>query len=267
MAASSTALEQTILLGDTTAKPPKQNFIIREARLSDLRAMAVISKEAYWLNAVNQFIAPRAIDHPEDMVEIQLRGVQKKFVEPTSLSIVACLPAEKGEKEKVVGYGQFLRKGTDAGAKDFPRSKGRINLLGLWILSWCFWAWNLIAIRIWPDRITDPEAEKTFFGYIKEDGEKYWTSHPERDDRWHAASLVVSPAYQGKGIGRLLMGHVIDMAQRERVLMGLVASPHGEFLYRKLGFEMLGTYTHTVGDEKGGGHMIRYPEGWEGKRH
>ena len=99
------------------------------------------------------------------------------------------------------------------------------------------------------------------------DDERFWTSHPHRHDRWHASSVVVSPKYQGLGIGKLLMGHVVEKTEQERVPMGLTASAHGEKLYRKLGFQMLGDFTHRVGDEEGGGIMIFYPQSFEGKRH
>ena len=264
----STATEQTILQGDTTAKPPKQKFILRPAHLSDLPVMAQHAKDAYWHSPITDWIAPRAADHPEDLVRHMLQDIQKSFANASNLSLVVCVPAENGEKEKIVGYGQFLRKGNDAAAAEFPKSKGLINLWGLWILSWWFWAWHFMSKNIWPDRISDVNATKTFGEWTQQDREKYWLSHPERDDRWHAAVLVVSPAYQGKGIGRLLMSHVMEKAQQERVLMGLTASRHGEFLYRKLGFEMLGDFCNRLPhDRVGGGVMIWYPEGWEGKRH
>jgi GNAT superfamily N-acetyltransferase len=264
---TSTAMEQTPLLGDTTTRPPRQKFILRPAHLSDLQIMAVHSKEAYWLSPINNFLAPKASEHPEDLVRIMLQGVQKRFIVPNSLSLVACVPAQGGEEEKVIGYGQFFRKGKDDGAKESVSSKGWGVRIALWFLGWWFWASNLISNKIWPDRISDMKAVKEFGEWNKLDDQKYWTSHPERDNRWHAGSVVVSPEYQGKGIGRLLMGHVIEKAQKERVPLGLTASPAGEMLYRKLGFEMLGDFCHRVANDEGGGIMILYPEGWEGKRH
>lgn len=260
-------MEQTPLLGDTTAKPPRQECNLRPAHLSDLPIMAIHSKEAYWLSPINNFLAPKAIEHPEDLVRIMLQGIQKRFIAANSVSLVACVPARDGEKEKIVGYGQFFRKGKDAGAKEFIRSKGWEVRIALWALGWWFWASHLISNKIWPDRISDLKAVKDFEEWNKMDDQKYWTSHPERHDRWHAGSVVVSPEYQGQGIGRLLMGHVMERAQKEGLLMGLMASPHGEILYRKLGFEMLGDFCHRVANDEGGGIMILYPKGWEGKRH
>lgn len=196
-----------------------------------------------------------------------LQGIQKRFVSANCLSLVACVPAQDGEDEKVVGYGQFFRDGSDEGAKNFVKNKGWAVRIALWALGWWFWISNLISNKIWPDRISDRAAGKLLQESIRMDNEKYWKSHPERHDRWVAGSVVVSPSYQGKGIGRLLMGHVMEKAERERVPMGLTASPHGEKLYRKLGFQMLGGFSMRVANDEGGGIMIWYPQGYEGKRH
>lgn len=75
--------------------------------------------------------------------------------------------------------------------------------------------------------------------------------------------MIVSPKWQGKGVGRLVMSEGLKQAQEENVIMGLQASPTGEKLYRKLGFEMLGDYSYRVGDGVGGGHMIWYPKSVE----
>jgi len=60
----------------------------------------------------------------------------------------------------------------------------------------------------------------------------------------------------------------LKRAQKERVLMGLTASVEGEHLYRKVGFELLGPFTHRVpgDDSEGGGIMIWYPEGTDSRR-
>ncbi|KAG0648669.1 hypothetical protein D0Z07_4627 [Hyphodiscus hymeniophilus] len=264
---ASTAMEQTPLLGDITAKPPRQKFVLRPAHISDFPIMAVHSKEAYWLSPVARYLFPGAEAHPEDVVRLMIQGIEKRFVAADSLSLVACVPAQEGRSEKVVGWGQFSRKGSDIGARNFVKSKGWTVRIELWLLSWWFWTYSLVTNAIWPDRITDRQATKSFDEWGRVDDEKYWTSHPERHDRWHAQAVIVSPEFQGKGIGRLLMGHVIEKAEQEMVPIGLTASPHGEKLYEKLGFQKLGDFSQRVADHEGGGIMIWYPDGFQGKRH
>lgn len=167
----------------------------------------------------------------------------------------------------VVGYTQFCRLGNDAGAKALAKSKGWLVRMWLWVLLWYFWIWTRVETRIWPDRITDLQNSRDLGRSSAKDEMKYWDSHPERLVRWHVQSLVVSPVYQRKGVGRLLMQPVIDRAQRERVPIGLTSSPEGEKLYRKLGFEKLGDFSMRIaGDDEGGGYMVLWPEGWEGAK-
>jgi hypothetical protein len=57
----------------------------------------------------------------------------------------------------------------------------------------------------------------------------------------------------------------LKQAQKDGLIMGLGSSPEGMHLYKKLGFKLLGDFTHRVGDEEGGGIMIWYPEGYSKK--
>lgn len=54
---------------------------------------------------------------------------------------------------------------------------------------------------------------------------------------------MVVPKYQRKGIGAKLLRTVIDISDSERVPTFLVASAEGYGLYKRLGFEDLGTWT------------------------
>lgn len=66
------------------------------------------------------------------------------------------------------------------------------------------------------------------------------------------------------------MKEVIKRAESECVVVGLSASPAGEILNKKLGFEKLAHFGHPVPDEPDGsrgGIMIRYPRGWQHARH
>ena len=168
-----------------------------------------------------------------------------------------------------VAYGQFSRLGNDAGAKKFVTQKGIWTRIWVnFVLAWFFWAWDIVDKRMWPDRACDPVAAREFKSWSVKTKEKYWGNKefPERQNRWYAEGLVVDPKFQGLGIGKMLMEEVKGRAQRERVIFGLTASPHGEFLYRRLGFVMLGDFYRRFANDVGGGVMIWYPEGWEGKR-
>ena len=61
-------------------------------------------------------------------------------------------------------------------------------------------------------------------------------------------------------------GPSIEQSARGGRDSGLSASPHGEFLYRKLGFERLGDFSMRVDGSENGGIYIWYPEGWSETR-
>ena len=111
----------------------------------------------------------------------------------------------------------------------------------------------------WPDRSADAEAVQEFHAWRLEDDEKYWGPR-ERVNRWHAQSVVVASEWQRKGVGRLLMGVVLERARDDGVIVGVEASPEGERLYRALGFQMLGPFCKTLQGTSGGGVMLWEPK-------
>lgn len=268
---ASTALSSQPLLSneDTNAKPPsKRTFIVRPARLGDLKHLAVMNMKVYWGSAMNDFLFPGAAEHPEDMVRICLQRMRRGYVNPAIVSLVAC-PTDNPDIP--VGNILALRAGKDEGTKRVEQEKGVMLRFWLWVLSWYFWVAHWLSNTIWKDRITDKKNMSTFLGeWGKRDREKYWSA-PERQNLWVIQNLMVDPLYQGKGIGKLLMAEIIKRQEVEipKIVMGLTSSPHGEYLYRRLGFELMGDfYARPPGEtDFTGGLMIRYPEGWEGPRH
>jgi ribosomal protein S18 acetylase RimI-like enzyme len=184
---------------------------------------------------------------------------------PNGLFLVAC---EASDPAAPVGYVHCARLGDDAGAKEFVASKGRLMRLWMYIMKWIFWAYDKVDLWIRPGGAIDREALNLLREWGREDELIHWKSRPERSSRWYVNGLVIDPEYQGRGIGKMLMAEPMKRAQSERVIIGLTASPHGEFLYRKLGFQMLADFCKRPHierpDEKGGGIMIWYPEGYEG---
>jgi GNAT superfamily N-acetyltransferase len=269
--AISTAIANEPILGDTkpSISPPKETFLVRPMRLSDIPIVGELNRLAYWLSPVNQFLAPRAQEHPEQLTRQFCQSIRRRYVNPNSLSVVACL---KENPTIPVGYAQFARLGDDEGARRWVREKGLLWRIWIYILSWIFWAYDKISMFLSPDTVSDLDHIKLFETWIQKDTAKYWTPYPERNNCWHANSVVVSPDYQGQGVGKLLIRAGLAEAQKERKPMRLVASIHGEYLYRKVGFVWLGDFCSRVEDVdklidegSGGGYMCWFPEGWEGR--
>jgi GNAT superfamily N-acetyltransferase len=238
-------------------------IILRPTRLSDTSQIAIHKKNAYWNSPLNQFLCPRREEDPEQVVRMHKQSTIRHFLSPNSFVLSAVL----AENPIVcVGSLQCSRVGDSTASKQYIKSKGLLTRSLHWILSWFFWAWFKIENLVWKDRVTDFGNLKQLDNSIELDGQTYWKSHEERRDRWHVNSLVIDPAWQGKGIGRLLMDVILQRAQKEGVPIGLSASPHGELLYRKLGFECLGDFHMRVERSQGGGIFIWYPEGWQESR-
>jgi GNAT superfamily N-acetyltransferase len=185
---------------------------------------------------------------------------------PRNLTFVAC---PVGDQKTVVGHAQFVRLGDDSEARALIRDLGLFKRILLWVLSWLYWLYcTVLDWVVGGDKSMNKEAVKMFADWCKLDRKKFWDSHEERANRWHAQSVVVLKEWQGKGIGKRLMVEVMKRAEREGVIVGLEASVPGEMLYRSLGFELLGRFDEGLdflGEGQHGGLMMWCPKGWKEK--
>ncbi|CZR69643.1 uncharacterized protein PAC_19543 [Phialocephala subalpina] len=248
------------VLGDSSAAPPPPKFTLRPLRFSDIPTLAAQTANAYNGNPVNHFLAPRLELYPGDHIRTFRQSIWRRAANVRTLNLVGCLASDP---DTPIGYCQHIRLGDNEGAQRQIRSSGISNRCFLFILSWIIWALFRAENWLWPDRSCDKDAHKVFEKSITSDTKLHWTDRPERENRWHANTIVVDPKWQGKGIGRLLLQECLNRAQEERVIVGLSASPAGEKLYRKMGFQLLGDFTFRVGGDVGGGIMIWYPDGME----
>jgi [ribosomal protein S18]-alanine N-acetyltransferase len=71
-------------------------------------------------------------------------------------------------------------------------------------------------------------------------------------DEAHLVMLIVHPQFQGQGIGAVLLAHLLTHARQvaHRMTLEVRASNQPALtLYKKFGFEILGTRPHYYGDE------------------
>jgi ribosomal protein S18 acetylase RimI-like enzyme len=214
---------------------------IRPAKFNDMPKLAFTAVSGYAGSTIEKFLTPLRSQYPEDTLRSWYQRMVLRWVDPRMVSVVAC-PASS--PENVVGYIQFWRVGDDEGAKRQIASRKSAWLL---LLSWYYTIKFKIVNFLWPDRSVNLEAEKQFATWNQIDNETHWDPVPERRNRWHLRSIVVSPEWQGKGVGTMLLKEVLDRARKEGVIVGLEASPDGEHLYRKVGFELLSRFTYKGG--------------------
>ncbi|ESZ94236.1 hypothetical protein SBOR_5370 [Sclerotinia borealis F-4128] len=240
-------------------------FVLRPGTLSHINKIALIIIAAYGPGPVHKYLNPNADIYPQDLKMALLQSVTMSYLNPRTLTLVAC---SEESPDVVLAYGMYTRMGDDLGADDFLHRRSWVERVGRCMLSYflagLFKSYNFIR----PNRAASKSHTAVFEHSITQDRERYWSaaSFPRRRNRWHANAIVVLPEYQGRGLGRLLMEHVLEEAEKEKVPVGLSASPAGERLYRKLGFAWLGDFHTRVGVEdygSGGGHMLWWPKGVE----
>jgi len=65
-------------------------------------------------------------------------------------------------------------------------------------------------------------------------------SHRPKERYYELLNLATSPQYQRKGIGSQLLRYGLEKADRDGVKVYVTASPMGEKVYKRLGFEEVG---------------------------
>lgn len=251
--------------GKTTTKenssPPKSTIIVRQARLWEGYRIGEIAAKTYYDAPLTAFLSPYREKYSADYIRTFSERAQRRLLDPRNLSFVAC---EASDPSYAIAYAQFVRVGDDEGFKKQIASR---KSLWLWVLSWLYWAyckaWELAV----GDKSADPKAMAEFESWITFENSAYW-DEPERENRWHAQSVVVGKEFQGRGIGKLLLREAMERAESEGVCVGLEASPPGEHLYRSLGFEILGRFNEKCQAIEGGplgGYMMWSPSSWTSK--
>ncbi|KAI9736904.1 MAG: hypothetical protein M1818_005955 [Claussenomyces sp. TS43310] len=235
------------------------SFIVRPATFRDTSSMASMAFKSYDELALDRFLSPHRNLYPEDYLASCQRKMITSVANPRNISLVAC-PAESPDTP--IGSVQFIRLGDDAGAKAQIKSGSSVTL-SVW--GWYYWAKFKVVTYLWPNRAADPDAIRKF-GKIAEVYKAANWSNDDVQNRWHTQSLVVLREWRGKGVGRNLMTEGLRKAESDGVPMGLEASPLGELLYQRMGFELLGRFSGEIdGVTDRGGMMIWRPGNKESK--
>lgn len=234
----------------------KESILLRRIQYSDIPKIASIAATEYFDSEVCAFLCPRRHDYPHFVTRRFIQMIEPRFLNPRNIGFLAF---EASNPREPLGYAQFIRLGDDEAALRLVAQQS-----SFWLTLQQWWSKIRAAVEnyLWPDLAVDHDALRRFLSSTELDGEKYWTSPPMKakyGNRWHAQSVVVSSSYQRRGIGRLLMGEVLQRAQDEGVVVGLEASTAGEKLYRNLGFELRGPFSMSLGLRAGGVMMWTPP--------
>lgn len=107
---------------------------------------------------------------------------------------------------------------------------------------------NVRQFGSWDESRQNDLFDKTWKAEIYEiilSGESFcgYCSIEQRDDYIFVHDLVVSPEFQGRGIGSKILNELIEKSKRINLSIKLYVLKENEarYLYRKLGFEDMGT--------------------------
>lgn len=238
---------------ETKSKLTAESIIIRPARLWEGKRIGQIAAKTYMDTGLTVFLSPHRVQYYSDYERGFYYRAQTRMLKANSQTFVAC---EASNPDYAIGYAQFARLGDDAG---YEAQMKKRDSYWLRFLAFIFFCWTKINLLIsGGDRSASAEGEALFSAYCDAEEKMHWSS-PERKNRWEAMSVVVLEEYHGRGIGKMLMKKVIDMAEEEGVYVGLAASSHGVFMYRSVGFEFLAPFQNLVHGDTGGGVMMYTP--------
>jgi predicted N-acetyltransferase YhbS len=254
--------------GSVSGSKENEPIKLRKGNLFDCGAIGRIAAKAYCETPLTKFLSPHRHKYYHHYERGFRQRARTRMFSPRQMTIVAC----NGSGE-VVGHAQFERLGNDYSAKQQIMSHSIVRRILFWALSWVWAFWCSLVNFLDPDKGEDPAAVKIFLSWQQDGGDKYFKPYPERQDRWHAQSVVVDAAYQKRGIGKRLMKEVIEKAEKENVPIALEASMEGERLYSSVGFDLLGRYKHQKEETdnsifppnywNGGGIMMWTPPAWK----
>lgn len=203
------------------------DFKVRDARYSDLPAIATLLTKAFWDDVLlGELIHPHRAKFPADNELWWLRRARVLFWDYRRKWLVAV--QEKDGRESIVGIAQWERIGRGGKKLDLwwfdPRN----------LLHALSSAWMKVHATLWPDRAADPANED-----IMERAHAYYETiwSGDREESWYLEWCAVHPDVQGNGVGRELVKWGLEQAENERICASVVSAWGKDEFYRKCGFD------------------------------
>jgi ribosomal protein S18 acetylase RimI-like enzyme len=225
-------------------------FHLRLATLADVPTLASLDSAACLDTGITRFLHPHRLRFLEDFTCGFQQRIRSRFSDPRTITIVAVTDTDD---LLIVGYAQFLRAGSDAGAASLLAQqdtwKRRVQRGYVGAVN----KWHGLTFR---DRSANPGAIAMYENWKA--ARPHWSEETYRN-RWHVQAVAVSPEHQRKGVAKALMGPVIGRAMEEGVPVGVETSRTGIALFRSLGFRMKAEFEGKLEGCEGGGAMVLEP--------
>lgn len=210
-------------------RPPPLGIRIRPALFSDAPVASRVLSASFWDDPMaGNYLHPKRADYPESFNFWFLQFVRGHLLEPNRRAWVA---VDETQGDKVVGFCDWERQGPKGVRAEYAAR----DTLGLKVKRFGLRIWDYVAKFIWPIRCLNQENLSFWFQGMTKMFPR--VLGPKRVESWYLELLVVSPEYQGKGIGPALVLHGLKhTAEKDGLPATVVASHVGEPMYRKLGW-------------------------------
>ncbi|KAF1994332.1 acyl-CoA N-acyltransferase, partial [Amniculicola lignicola CBS 123094] len=215
---------------------------IRKMARDDLPQVCAIAFQAFANDELFNWLWPNSKNHPDDLRRYMIIRQRHRLVDVGTHGFVVLTEETDVDwtgKPEIAGYAFFEREGNDELGRKW-RTDSIFNSMGnglvvcleieRYLLSWELW---------YEDKFLDRAADRArMIQYDKAIGEEAFFT---LDINWRLDVLAVSPKYQRRGVGAMLLEHGQKIAASEDLPMVTEASMDGRALYMKLGFKILGT--------------------------
>lgn len=120
------------------------------------------------------------------------------------------------------------------------------------LISKAYWGYSEAQILSWTDELTvSPEMIQEMQVYVWNEGQKilgFYVLNQPLDNKIELEFLFVLPSFIGKGIGKKLLVHAIEIAKKnpENLLMTLDADPNAAPFYSSQGFQIIGQKNSSI---------------------
>ncbi|KAH7382717.1 hypothetical protein DE146DRAFT_728651 [Phaeosphaeria sp. MPI-PUGE-AT-0046c] len=205
-------------------------FTVREAHVFDFPSIARVWTTAFFDDEIiGQMMHPHRNEFPDDVYWFLLRGIRERFWDWRHQFMVVCVDEEG--KENIVGAADWRRLGKG----------GEERELGYWdprnLVAPLLKTYHNLSLKMWPNRAADP-ARSTFLDTAVANSEKYWSG--DRAECWDLHVCGVDPAFQGKGVGKLLAQWGVREAIKEgdNVVASVLCGEKNRGFYGKAGMEV-----------------------------
>ncbi|KAB5542472.1 acyl-CoA N-acyltransferase [Coniochaeta sp. 2T2.1] len=204
---------------------------LRQATVADVPGMATAGVNAFEKDEINLNMFPHGPNptpdrHRADRTRFRAWMTLDRMVKPGGVSMIVVDDEQDG---RIAGYAQWLRPAPPEGREPDPPMVTEEEAA---------------SAPFETEQKPPSFAEETLVEFlVAQKKEEERVLGPEgKKDVWYLIILAVDPAYQGRGVGKMLVQWGVDQAKAQGKGLFLSATPAGKPFYERIGLEDVGAF-------------------------